>query len=197
MQVLTEAAQGGRGVLQVVVEVEPVVVIGLFDLLGCRLEELGEPLQQAIGGFQDLVGECSGMLVGRSAVELVGEREDLAAVDVAAVGIGGGGKARRGGSRGRGGTGGQVGSPESRSQAVLPDDGLTVAAGGRRARRCGVGVRGDSWTARRVWGGVVGHCYLSVCVDENLEVFDGVGAACGQDVDLRGAVLQDAERVDR
>ncbi|MBM7167053.1 hypothetical protein JQK87_01160 [Streptomyces sp. G44] len=175
-------------------QVEPVVVIGLLDLLGCRLEELGEPLQQAIGRFQDLVGEGSGMLVGRSAVELVGEREDLAAVDVASVGIGGGGNARRGGNRGRGGTGGQVESPENKSQAVLPDVGLTV---GRRARQCGVGVRSGSWTAHRAWGGVVGHCYLPVCVDEDLEVLDGVGAACGQDVDLRGAVLQDAERVDR
>ncbi|MFD4633535.1 hypothetical protein ACFVYR_31240 [Streptomyces sp. NPDC058284] len=63
MQVLTESAHGGRGVLQVVVEVESVVVIGLLGLLGRRFEELGEPRQQAVGRFQDLVGEGGGLLV--------------------------------------------------------------------------------------------------------------------------------------
>ena len=134
-------------------EIESVVVVGFFDLLGCRFEELGEPLQQTVGRFQDLVGEGSGVRVRSGAVELVGEYEDLEAVGVMAGGIGGGGdvRGRRGGAPGIGGGCGQRGSPGGVGRAAMPGAGLAVVVG--VYRRAEDGVPAVGWVPSAAAGG--------------------------------------------
>ncbi|GAA2678367.1 hypothetical protein GCM10010400_47040 [Streptomyces aculeolatus] len=79
--------------------------------------------------------------------------------------------------------------------------GTCVGGQGRRGEAAegaaGGGIARRHVTVRQplvLWGGG-GGCVL-VGVDQVLEVLDGVGAACGQEVEDRGTVLQDAERVD-
>ncbi|MEV0636285.1 hypothetical protein AB0I77_15190 [Streptomyces sp. NPDC050619] len=80
VQVLADGAHRGRGFLEVVGQAEPVVAFGLFGLLGCCLEELGEAFEEPVGRFQDLVGELGGFFVRCGGVEPVGQVEDVAAV---------------------------------------------------------------------------------------------------------------------
>ncbi|WP_436994002.1 hypothetical protein [Streptomyces sp. enrichment culture] len=87
VQVLAEAAQGGRRVVEVVVQVESVFALGFFGLLGGCLEEVREPLEKPVGRVEDVVGERGGLFVGAGGVEAVGQVEDGPAVDVAAFGI--------------------------------------------------------------------------------------------------------------
>lgn len=89
MQVLADLAQGGCGVVEVVVQVV-LLITEFLDLLGGRLEELGEPFEESVGGFQDLVDEAGGVLVGSGFLELVREVQDVAAVAVVVRRVGGG-----------------------------------------------------------------------------------------------------------
>lgn len=76
---VTETAQGDRGVLKVVMEVESVVLLGFLGFLPGCFEELAEPLQQAAGGVQDLVQQGGGV---RMRLEPAGESEERVDVDV-------------------------------------------------------------------------------------------------------------------
>ncbi|WP_338483999.1 hypothetical protein VM636_07155 [Streptomyces sp. SCSIO 75703] len=61
MQDLGEVADVGGGVGEVEGQVEAVVFLGFLGLLPGCFEELAELRQQAVGGFQDLVQQGSGI----------------------------------------------------------------------------------------------------------------------------------------
>ena len=82
VQDLSEVADLGGGVGEVVRQVEAVVLLRFLGLLPGCFEELAELRQQAVGGLQDLVQQGSGIRMRLRSVEPVGQSAQRVAVDV-------------------------------------------------------------------------------------------------------------------
>ncbi|WKV82489.1 hypothetical protein HBB06_30495 (plasmid) [Streptomyces sp. SNU607] len=82
VQGFSDVADLGCGVGEVVRQIEAVVLFRFLRLLRGCLEEIAEPLQQAVGRLQDLVEQSGGVRVRGRPVELVGESEEHVAVGV-------------------------------------------------------------------------------------------------------------------
>ncbi len=87
MQDLSEAADLGSGVGEVVGQVEAVVLLGFLGFLAGCFEELAELCQQAVGGFKDLMQKGSGIRVRLGCVEPVGQIAQRVAVDVGGAAV--------------------------------------------------------------------------------------------------------------